>query len=74
MDHYGFVLIIVDRLKYVHCPTHSVCTHSDVILEIDSKAAHLSCFIDAEKGYFQITLDEASQHITVFITPWGQYK
>lgn len=71
MDHYGFVLIIVDRLKYVHCPTHSVCTHSDAILEIDSKAAHLSCFIDAEKGYFQITLGRSQSAYNGLYYPLG---
>jgi hypothetical protein len=43
------------------------------VLEIDSDDVYVSCF-DGAKGYFQITLDEASQHLTVFMTPWGRYK
>ena len=43
------------------------------MLEIDSDDVYVSCF-DGAKGYFQITLDEASQHLTVFMTPWRRYK
>ncbi len=41
--------------------------------EIDSDDVYFSCF-DGANGYFQILLDEASQHLTVFMTPWGRYK
>ena len=30
--------------------------------------------LDAKAGYWQIPLDEASQELTTFITPWGRYK
>lgn len=30
--------------------------------------------IDANMGYFQIELDEASQNYTIFNTPFGRYK
>ena len=30
--------------------------------------------LDAKMGYFQVPLDEASQDLTCFITPWGHYK
>ena len=30
--------------------------------------------LDATEGYFQVPLDEASQLLTVFITPWARYK
>ena len=30
--------------------------------------------IDATDGYHSIPLDEASRHLTTFITPWGRYR
>ena len=59
--------------RYVRRPTHPVRTPRDAVSEIDSDAVYFSCF-DAAKGYFQIPLDVASQHLTVFMTPWGRYK
>ena len=30
--------------------------------------------VDAKYWYWQTPLDEVSQHLTTFITPWGRYK
>lgn len=59
--------------RFVKRPTHPVRTPRDAVAEIDSEATFYSCF-DAACGYFQVPLDEASQHLTVFMTPWGRYK
>lgn len=59
--------------RYVRRPTYPVRTPRDAVSEIDSETVYFSCF-DATNGYFKNTLDEASQHLTVFMTPWGRYK
>jgi hypothetical protein len=71
----GKLRVCVDHTKlnrYVRRPSHPVRPR-DAVSEIDSDAVYFSCF-DAVNGYFQIPLDEASQHLTVFMTPWGRYK
>lgn len=72
----GKLRVCVDHTKlnrYVRRPTHLVRTPRDAVSEIDSDTVYFSCF-DAANGYFQIPLDEASQHLTVFMTPWGRYS
>jgi hypothetical protein len=72
----GIQRVCVDHTRlnrYVRRPTHPVRTTRDAVSEVDSDAIYFSCF-DATNGYFQIPLDEASQHLTVFMTPWGRYK
>jgi hypothetical protein len=43
------------------------------VAEITGDAKFFSTF-DAANGYYQIPLSPASQHLTVFMTPWGRYK
>ena len=53
--------------------TSVVITHAErsevnnpVVLDIPA--------LDAVKGYWQVPLDEKSQNLTTFITPYGRYK
>ena len=59
--------------KNIIRPEHPVTTPRNAVVEIDGEADWYTC-LDATDGYFQVPLDEASQLLTVFITPWGRYK
>ena len=59
--------------KWVVRPYYPSRTPKEVVSAIPASARWFSTF-DAASGYFQIELDEASQDLTTFITPWGSYK
>lgn len=66
--------ICVDRTKlnrHVLRPTYPTRTPRDAVAEIDCDAQFFSTF-DAVNGYFQILLYPDSQHLTIFMTPWGR--
>ncbi len=58
---------------YVKRPHYPVTTPKDAIAAIPPKAKYFSVF-DAKSGYFQTELDESSQLLTTFATPWGRFK
>ncbi|KZS03640.1 Uncharacterized protein APZ42_033587, partial [Daphnia magna] len=67
------IRICVDHTKlnqHVHRPTYPP---RDAVAEIAGDAQFFSTF-DAANGYFQIPLHPDSQHLTIFMTPWGRYK
>ncbi len=59
--------------KYVKRPHHPVRTPKDAVRMIPPSAKIFTVF-DAKSGYFQMEMDEASQLLTTFITPWGRFK
>ena len=59
--------------QFVRRPTHPTPAPRDAVAEITGDAKFFSTF-DAANGYYQIPLSPASQHLTVFMTPWGRYK
>jgi hypothetical protein len=70
------IRICVDHTKlnqHVHRPTYPTRTPRDAVAEIAGDAQFFSTF-DAANGYFQIPLHPDSQHLTIFMTPWGRYK
>lgn len=72
----GSLRICVDHTKlnrHVRRPTHPTRTSRDAVAEISGDANYFSTF-DAASGYFQIPLHPSSQHLIVFMTPWGRYK
>ena len=72
----GGIRITIDHThlnRYIRRPTYPVRTPKDAVSEIDSEAIYYGCF-DATDGYFQVLLDDESQNLTVFMTPWGRYK
>ena len=59
--------------KFVLRPYHPMTTAKDAIQSIPSTAKKFAS-LDAKQGYWQIELDEESQDLTTFLTPWGRYK
>jgi hypothetical protein len=45
------------------------------LADVTSKLSGATCFscLDAASGFYQIPLDEESQELTTFITPFGRY-
>ena len=53
---------------------YSICTPSDVDVDIrEQHSKHFTAF-NALKGYHQCPLDEQSQLLTTFMTPFGPFK
>ena len=58
---------------FVKRPQHPVRTPRDCVSSVPPSAKFFATF-DAKMGYFQVPLDEASQLLTTFCTPWGRFK
>ena len=58
---------------FVKRPTHPVRTPRDCVASVPPSAKYFATF-DAKMGYFQVPLDEPSQLLTTFCTPWGRFK
>ncbi len=58
---------------FVKRPHYPVRTPKDAISAIPPTSRYFSVF-DAKSGYLQIELDESSQLLTTFATPWGRFK
>ena len=58
--------------KFVERERYMSNTPAEAVLEI--KNSNFFSVFDAVKGYHQCELDEESQDITTFITPFGRYK
>ena len=72
----GGVRICVDLTKlnkFVKRPLHPLATPRDAVSGIPANAKIFST-LDAKSGYWQIPLQESSQHLTTFITPWGRFR
>jgi hypothetical protein len=72
----GSLRICVDHTRlnrFVRRPTHPTRAPRDAVAEITGDAKFFSTF-DAANGYYQIPLSPSSQHLTVFMTPWGRFK
>ena len=72
----GGVRICMDYLrlnKHVSRPTHPLLSPKGAMTMVPPNARFFST-LDADTGYHQVPLDEESQNLTVFMTPWGQYK
>ena len=59
--------------KYVKRPYYPTRTPSDAVANI-APDSHFFTTVDAVKGYWQVPLDEESQILTTFITPYGRFK
>jgi hypothetical protein len=68
--------LVVDHTRlnrHVRRPTHPTRTPRDAVAEISGDARFFTTF-DAANGYYHIPLHPSSQHLTIFMTPWGRYK
>ena len=72
----GRIRLVVDFTKlnqYVARPTHPMKTPRDAVDGIRSTDRYFTT-LDAVSGYWQVELDEASSHLTTFISPEGRYR
>lgn len=71
----GGVRLCVDLTKlnkYVNRPTYPTTTPKDSVTNIPPTAKFFTT-MDMSQGYFQLPLDEDSQELTTFMTPWGRF-
>ena len=60
--------------KYVRREQYPSTTPAEAVADITQTQAKLFTVLDALKGYHQYPLDEESQNLTTFITPFGRFK
>ena len=65
-------------LSYLNCfvihESYQSPTPTEAIADIAASHVQIFTFLDALKGYHQCSLDQESQILTTFITPFGRYK
>ena len=60
--------------RYVKREQYHSATPDQAVADITAEKAKVFTTIDAKKGYHQCPLDETSQDLTTFITPFGRFK
>ena len=60
--------------KFVKRERYQSATPAQAVADIASEKAKIFTKLDALKGYHQCPLDEESQLLTTFITPFGRFK
>ena len=60
--------------KHVLREWYRSCSPAEAVADISANDCKFFTMFDALKGYHQCPLDEASQLLTTFITPFGRYK
>ena len=60
--------------KFVRRERYQSATPAHAVADITAESARVFTKLDAMKGYHQCPLDEGSQLLTTFITPFGRYK
>ena len=69
------VCVDLSRLNcYVCRERYQSPTPLEAVADIAAEDAKFFTVLDAQKGYHQCLLDEASQLLTTFITPFGRFK
>ena len=72
----GSIRVCVDLKKLNEAaarPHYPQRTPKDAVSSVPANMKYFST-LDAKHGYWQVELDEESQALTTFITPWGRYK
>ena len=59
--------------KFVKRPVHPFKAPWEAVSDISNGNKYFTC-MDAASGYFQLELDEPSQKLTTFMTPWGRFQ
>ena len=57
--------------RHVKRPFHPLTSPKDAVASVSNRARCFSV-VDAVHGYWQIPLEESSQHLTICVTPWGR--
>ena len=60
--------------RYVRWERYQSPTPAEAVTDMATKDAKFFTMIDAMKGYHQSPLNEKTQALTTFITPFGRYK
>ena len=60
--------------RYVHRERYQSPTPAEAVADIAASEAHMFTILDAKKGYHQCLMDEQSQLLTTFLTPFGRFK
>ena len=60
--------------RYMKHERYQSATPAQAIADITAENAQIFTKLDAKKGYHQCPLDEESQDLTTFITPFGRFK
>ena len=60
--------------RYVKRERYQSPTPAEAIADISASQAKIFTVLDAMKGYHQCPLDQESQLLTTFITPFGRFK
>ena len=60
--------------RYVRRERYQSPTPAEAVADIAASSAKVFTVLDAMKGYHQCPLDENSQLLTTFITPYGRFK
>ena len=72
----GGIRLCVDLQKlnqYAKCPYYPTRSPSEVVSNIAPSSKFFTT-LNAVKGYWQVSLEEESQILTTFITPYGRFK
>ena len=60
--------------RCVHRERYQSPTPAEAVADIAAEEAKFFTVLDAQKGYHQCPLEETSQPLTTFITPFGRFK
>ena len=60
--------------RYVRREQYQSPTPAEAVADIAASEAQVFTVLDAKKGYHQCLMDEQSQLLTTFITPFGRFK
>jgi hypothetical protein len=60
--------------RFVLRERYTSITPAQAVADIEKSKAKCFTMFDALKGYHQCPMDEESQTLTTFITPFGRYK
>ena len=60
--------------RYVKCERFQSPTPAEAVADIAASNAKFFTVLDTMKGYHQCPLDQESQSLTTFITPFGRFK
>ena len=60
--------------RYVRREQYQSPTPAEAVADIAANEAQIFTVLDAKKGYHQCLMDEPSQLLTTFITPFGRFK